>query len=313
MMHRAAVWVPVEVRRLIADMKVSERDRLAFHELTVLRSDSGELPSVGLIACHWFGVLRAAVSTQRAEAIVARLIEAGLVERTEAGLRLAQPQLYFGGATSIPDQMGTDTAIPAESADERRRRQAASRKRRQRQRDGHAPNVTPQRDQKPVAGVTERDGSVTCHAPGFLPHTPSFLDLSENKSPLPPYCGAERDIQRDIQALGVTPEFDFEALAAELVAAHPSPRPGRRNNLVVQALLQVWTDCGRDLERMALLRKNTLAWCAYWHANGFASNLPRWIREYGWLTGPPAQKVAPTTESGPRHDVIDWAAVEVAS
>lgn len=217
----------------------------------------------------------------------------------------------------MPGETAADSDQAKVSAEDRRRRQAADRKRRQRERDGHAQNVTLQRDKRPVASVTqrdnERDNSVTCHAPGFLPHTPSFLDLPENKTPLPPCHGPERDIQRDIQNLGVTPDFDFEELAADLVAAHPSPRPGRRNNLVAQALVEVWTDCGGDLKRMALLRENTLAWCAHWHVNGFASNLARWIRDAGWLTGPPAPKVAPTTDSGPRNDVIDWSSVEVAS
>jgi hypothetical protein len=187
-----------------------------------------------------------------------------------------------------------------------------------------------------AASVTERHsvtvGTVTENVTGnglvSLPHTPSFPDVIQNKPPIIPLSvtGASPETPQSVtdhhsvtrgfvlsDALGVTPEFDFEALAAELVAAHPSPRPGRRNNLVAHALVEVWTDCGGDLERMALLRENTLAWCEHWHANGFTPNLARWLREAGWLTGPPTPKMAPATETGPRRDVIDWSAVAVAS
>ena len=311
-MFRAAIMVPLTIQHLIDEVNIQERDRMAFYELTALRSDSGALPSIGLIACHWFGALRPAGSIQRAEAIMARLVEAGLVARTAAGIHLAQPQLYLGGSAGTASQTAADTELANENAEERRRRQAADRKRRQRQRDSHAPNVTPERDKKPVASVTgrdiQRDNSVTCHAPGFPPHTPSFLDLSENKTPLPPCHSAERDIR----ALSVTPEFDFEGLAAELVAAHPSPRPGRRNNLVVSAICDVWSDAGGDVEQMELLRVNGLAWCAHWREQGYTPNLARWIREYGWLTGPPAPKPA-QVERGPNPNAIDWASMGVAS
>ncbi len=313
-MVRATIMVPLSIQNLIHEAGIPERERTAFYEVTALRSESGELPPIGRIAFHWFGALRPVGSIRRTEAIVARLIEVGLVERTEAGLQLCQPHLYVDRSTEDTGQNKAFLETAGNNVQERRRLQASERQRRHRQRnlqrDSHNLNVTLQRDKKPKSCVTERDNSVTCHAPGFLPHTPSSSDLPENKSPLPPCHGAERDIQRDSVPFSVKPEFDFEGLAADLVAAHPSPRPGRRNNLVVQALSEVWADCGGDVGQMSVLRQNTLDWCEHWRENGFVPNLARWIHESGWLTGPPVPKIVPGTESKPG---IDWSEVAVAS